>query len=183
MTVFQDSDHFGSLWWQSFKTAITSAVFDGSAFLKRTLRGRFREKHRHDAKLTSKACHKHFTKHILNYSVLEIFKWQPWLNCCLSNHMSFVKALGLVFHFCCQTMEKTTQAQPSPGSGLVLLSTFGIMGQPNVGKSTQTECYGTSKLKKTNPNPTKPWAWMDFLSYKAAKSWKKQSRPSQNLQG
>ena len=43
MTVFQDSDHFGSLWWQSFKTAITSAVFDGSAFLKRTLRGRFRE--------------------------------------------------------------------------------------------------------------------------------------------
>ena len=44
MTVFQDTDHFGSLWWQSFKTAITSAVFDGSAFLKRTLRGRFREK-------------------------------------------------------------------------------------------------------------------------------------------
>ena len=44
MTVFQDSDHFGSLWWQSFKTDITSAVFDGSAFLKRTLRGRFREK-------------------------------------------------------------------------------------------------------------------------------------------
>ena len=44
MTIFIDSDHFGSLWWQSFKTAITSAVFDGSAFLKRTLRGRFREK-------------------------------------------------------------------------------------------------------------------------------------------
>ena len=30
MTVFQDTDHFGSLWWQSFKTAITSAVFDGT---------------------------------------------------------------------------------------------------------------------------------------------------------
>ena len=44
MTVFQDSHHFGNLWWQSLKTAITWVVFDGSAFLKRTLRGRFREK-------------------------------------------------------------------------------------------------------------------------------------------
>ena len=94
MTIFKDSHHFGSLWWQSFKTAITSAVFhdnlsrqpslrqssltvflrqslkrvitsavfddnlqrhpslrrsfitmfDDSAFLQRTLHGRFREK-------------------------------------------------------------------------------------------------------------------------------------------
>ena len=124
------------------------------------------KKHKHDAKLTSKACHKHFTRHNLNYSVLEIFKWQPWLNCCLSNHMSFVKALGLVFPFCCQALGKSTQAQPSPGSGLVLLSTFGIMGQPNVGKSTQTgsglvfflffNVMGHPNLKRptqTQPNP------------------------------
>ena len=74
ITIFKDSHHFsktfGSLWWQSFKTAITSAelwaVFDASlwwqpslqqnfgqclmamlndnAFVERTLRGRFREK-------------------------------------------------------------------------------------------------------------------------------------------
>ena len=74
MTIFQDSHHFsrtlGSLWWQSFKTAITSAelwamfddnlsrqpslqqnfrqclitMFNDSAFFERTLRGRFREK-------------------------------------------------------------------------------------------------------------------------------------------
>ena len=71
MTVSQHSHHFGSLWWHSiktdmtsavfddalsiktaitsavlddtFKTAITSAVFDDSAFLKRTFRSRFRE--------------------------------------------------------------------------------------------------------------------------------------------
>ena len=58
MTIFKDSHHFsrtlGSLWWQSFKTAITSAelsrqclitMFNDSAFFERTLRGRFREKH------------------------------------------------------------------------------------------------------------------------------------------
>ena len=80
--------------------------------------------------------------------------------------MSFVKALGLVFPFCCQTLGKSTQAQPSPGPGLVLLSTFGIMGQPNVGKSTQTgsglvffmyfNVMGHPNLKRptqTQPNP------------------------------
>jgi len=36
--------NFSSLWWHSLKTAITSAIFDDSAFLKRTLRGRFRGK-------------------------------------------------------------------------------------------------------------------------------------------
>ena len=74
MTIFKDSHHFsrtlGSLWWQSLKTAITSAelwavfddnlsrqpslqqnfrqclitMFNDSAFFERTLRGRFREK-------------------------------------------------------------------------------------------------------------------------------------------
>ena len=74
MTIFKDSHHFsrtlGSLWWQSLRTAITSAelwavfddnlsrqpslqqnfrqclitMFNDSAFFERTLRGRFREK-------------------------------------------------------------------------------------------------------------------------------------------
>ena len=73
MTIFKDSHHFsrtlGSLWWQSLRTAITSAelwavfddnlsrqpslqqnfrqclitMFNDSAFFERTLRGRFRE--------------------------------------------------------------------------------------------------------------------------------------------
>ena len=38
MTIFTDSHHFGSLWWQSFKTVITSAVFDDSLSRQRSLR-------------------------------------------------------------------------------------------------------------------------------------------------
>ena len=49
MTVFQDSHHFGSLWWQSFKTAITSAVFDDSLSrqppLRQSLMTVFRDSH------------------------------------------------------------------------------------------------------------------------------------------
>ena len=38
MTIFQDSHHFGSLWWQSLKTAITSAVFDDNLSRQPSLR-------------------------------------------------------------------------------------------------------------------------------------------------
>ena len=38
MAIFTDSHHLGSLWWQSFKTRITSVVFDDSLSRQRSLR-------------------------------------------------------------------------------------------------------------------------------------------------
>ena len=88
MTIFKDSHHFsrtlGSLWWQSLRTAITSAelwavfddnlsrqpslqqnfrqclitMFNDSAFFERTLRGRFREKETFQTWTCSVCCHK-----------------------------------------------------------------------------------------------------------------------------
>ena len=101
MTIFKDSHHFsrtlGSLWWQSLRTAITSAelwavfddnlsrqpslqqnfrqclitMFNDSAFFERTLRGRFREKCS-----MNQGCHKRFYSHmffcIIYFSLLKL---------------------------------------------------------------------------------------------------------------
>ena len=83
--------------------------------------------------------------------------------------MSLVKALGLLstrnFLFLLPNLGKTNPGPANPGSGLVLLITFGDIGAAKSWGKNDFNVIGTPKLKKNHPNLTKPLAWVGFLSY------------------